>query len=89
MASTSKTREHSSKSTLESIKIHHPETYNKYQRNSHDYEYDDGGGHHMDDDGSSDDCVTSPKTSNNLLDVIIAKFYCYLIFFYLVDFYFV
>lgn len=71
MASTSssKSREHS-KSTLESVKIHHPETYSKYQRSSHDYEYDDGGHHVADNDGSSDECGASPKNSNNLLDVI-------------------
>ena len=64
-ASTSKTRELSSKSTLESIKIHHPETYSKYQRSSHDYDYDDIPNK---DDDSSDECA-SPKKSN-LLDVM-------------------
>lgn len=69
-SSSAKSREHS-KSTLESIKIHHPETYNKYQRNSHDY--DDS--HHMadDDDASSVECETS-KNSNNLLDVMFKHF---------------
>ncbi|TMW48093.1 hypothetical protein DOY81_006833 [Sarcophaga bullata] len=63
LASTSKSRELSSKSTLESIKIHHPETYSKYQRSSHDYDYDDIPNN---DDDSSDECA-SPKKSN-LLD---------------------
>lgn len=80
-SSSAKSREHS-KSTLESIKIHHPETYNKYQRNSHDY--DDS--HHMadDDDASSVECETS-KNSNNLLDVMFKHFISlYTFFIYIV-----
>lgn len=78
MASTSnsKSRGEHSKSTLESIKIHHPETYSKYQRNS-SHDYDDS--HHMvdDDDDSSVECEPT-KNSNNLLDVM-AFDYCHFV----------